>query len=121
MRAFVLLLCAATVAAHPSFARSQTCAAAPAPLDLDGTPQRPVLLTAREVIRAADDPLPEGLTPLQRAMHTRDRIYNGMVSVELSVALNLNGRVESAKPLREPQRFYERAEELEMHRVTTAH
>lgn len=117
MRVLVLLLGAVMATVQTASAKSQVAATAPAPLELDGTPQRPVLLTPLEVIRAADDPLPDGLTPLQRAMQSRDRIYNGMVNVELSVVLSLNGRVESAKPISGPQRFYDRAVELEMHRA----
>ncbi len=113
LRILVLLLCVT----QPILVQSQTVARVPPPFELDGTQQRPVLLTTRQVIRASDDPLPENLTPIQRAMHMRDRIYNGMVSVELSVVIDLNGRVESAKPIRGPQRFYEQATEIETHRA----
>jgi len=117
MRVLVLLLCTVTAWAQPTSDPSQTVASALALLELDGTPQRPVLVTPPFVIRAADDPLSEGLTPSQRAMQPSNRIYDGMVSVELSVVLDLNGRVESAKPIRGPQRFYDQAVELELHRA----
>jgi hypothetical protein len=113
MRILVLLLC--TIAAAAQTAPTQ--APASAPLELDGTQQRPVLLTPQQVIRAADEPQPAGLTLMQRATQAYERIYDGMVNVELSVVINLNGRVESAKPINGPQRFLGQAVEIEMHRA----
>ncbi len=92
-------------------------ATASKPLDLDDTHQRPQLVSQMEAIHAADDPLPANLTPIQRAMHSRDQIYNGMVQVALTVVINLNGRVDSAKPISGPERFYEQATAIEMHRA----
>ena len=117
MRALILLLSAITVTTQTATIHSQTAANTPTVLELDGTSQSPVLLGSREVIRAADDPLPEGSSPLQPVTQRPDRIYNGMLSVELSVVLNGNGRVESAKPISGPQRFYEQAVEIEQHRA----
>lgn len=117
MRIAVLLLCSIAAAAQLPYAQPQAATNAPALLELDGTQQRPVLLTPQQVIRAADDPIPQVGTAIQRAMYMQDRIYNGMVNVELSVVLSLNGRVESAKPIRGPERFYDQAVELEMHRA----
>jgi hypothetical protein len=96
---------------------AQTPATLPAPLELNGAQQRPQPIGPRELIRAADDPLPAKLTPIQRAMHSPLRIENDFVSVEFSVIINLNGRVESAKPIRGPERFYGQAQEIEMHRA----
>ncbi len=71
----------------------------------------------RELIRATDDPLPASLTAILRAMHLRDDIENTFLSVELSVIANRNGRIDSAKPIRGPERFYAQAQEIEMHRA----
>ena len=100
MRIAVLLLCSIAAAAQLPYAQPQAATNAPALLELDGTQQRPVLLTPQQVIRAADDPIPQVGTAIQRAMYMQDRIYNGMVQVELSVVISVNGRVESAKPIR---------------------
>lgn len=96
---------------------AQTVVAPPAPLELDGTQSRPHPIGPRELIRATDDPLPASLTAIHQAMQSRDRIENNFLSVELSVIVNGNGRVESAKPVRGPERFYARAQEIEMHRA----
>ena len=98
-------------------ATAQTAVTPPAVLELDGTQSRPHPIGPQDFIRATDDPLPAGLTAIQRAMHSRDRIENNFLSVELSVIINLNGRVESAKPIRGPERFYAQAQEMEMHRA----
>jgi hypothetical protein len=37
-------------------------------------------------------------------MHSRDRIEDNFLSVELSVIVNLYGRIDSAKPIRGPER-----------------
>lgn len=50
-------------------------------------------------------------------MQSRNRIENGMVSVGFSVVVNLNGRVESAKPINGPSRFYQEATDIEMRRL----
>jgi ankyrin repeat protein len=112
MRILILfvILCTLSTAA-------QTAVTPPAAFELDGTQLRPYPIGLREVIRAADDPLPTSSTALQPAMHSHDRIENNFLSVELSVIVNLNGRIESAKPIRGPERFYAQAQEIEMHRA----
>ena len=116
MRVLLLLLAILAPRADAS-AQTEPGARLPAPLELDQTRQRPVLLGSREVVRASDDPLPAGLTPIQRAIQSRDRIEDGMQQVELSVVLDQNGRVESATPTGGTKRFYEQAAAIEMRRV----
>ncbi len=94
----------------------QISASGMALLELDGTQRHPVLLSPLEEIHAADEPLDHNATPIERASNTDGRIYDNLIGVELSVVLNMNGRVESAKPLRGSERFYEQAVALEMHR-----
>ena len=112
MRILLLLeiFCTLSIAA-------QTAVTQPAALELDGTRLRPHPIGPRELIRATDDPLPASLTAIQRAMHSPERIENNFLSVELSVIVNLNGRIESAKAIRGPERFYAQAQEIEMHRA----
>jgi hypothetical protein len=105
-----VILCTLSTAA-------QTAVTPPAALELDGTQSRPHPIGPRELIRATDDPLPASLTAIQRAMHSRERIENNFLSVELSVIVNPNGRIDSAKPIRGPERFYAQAQEIEMHRA----
>jgi ankyrin repeat protein len=84
------------------------------PVDVDLYGDHIKLLSPLEVIRAEDDPQPQGLTPIQRAMHSRDRIFDNMVSIDLDVIVNENGIVESAKPINGPRRFYDQAQAIEM-------
>lgn len=96
--------------ALPSVA--QTAVTPPAAFELDGTQQRPHPIGPREIIRVSEDP-----PSMQRSKQFRDRIENNFVSVELSVIVNLNGRVESAEPIRGQERFYAQAQEIEMRRA----
>ncbi len=82
-------------------------------------PTQAKLITPREVIHAKDEPEPPdaSLTPIQRAMQVRERIYNNMVAVEFEVVINQNGRVESAHAIDGPKAFYEQAEAIEMRRA----
>lgn len=84
------------------------------PVDVELYSDHIKLLSPVEVIRAEDDPEPPELTPIQRAMQSRNRIFDNMVSVQLDVVVNENGIVESAKPIDGPQRFYDQAMAIEM-------
>ncbi|HEX5284404.1 MAG TPA: ankyrin repeat domain-containing protein [Bryocella sp.] len=85
------------------------------PVDVDLYRGHVKQISPEEVIRAEDDPAPasSNLTPIQRAMHLRNRIFDNMVQVQLDVIVNENGRVESAKPIDGPQQFYQRAQAIE--------
>lgn len=88
------------------------------PVELE-YPNLPRLLTPREAIHAEDrqDPEDSKLTPIQRAIKSRDKIFDNMVSVGMEIVINENGRVDSAKPVSGPDRFYEQAQDIEMHRA----
>ena len=117
MRSLVMLLCTICAAIPAGLAQAPSAAGQPSPVELDGTRQQATLLTPREAIRAADDPLPAGLTARERASRSGDRITNGMVNVRLSVIIDQSGHVESARPTTGPERLYPQAVELELRRV----
>lgn len=114
MRIAAALLCFASISASTQTSRPLT-----PPVDVDFYRDHVRQISPEEVIRAKDDPQPDSssLTPIQRAMQSRDRIYDNMVSVEFDVIVNENGRVESATPTGGPQRFYAQAQAIELRKV----
>jgi ankyrin repeat protein len=119
MRIRALIVFAACASLLP-FAYAQT-SPDPRPI-VEISPQiRVHRITPRPVIHADDPPEANdpSLTPIQRAMHHQDLIFNNMLSVDFEVVVNENGRVESAHPISGPQRFYAQAEDLELHQAFT--
>jgi ankyrin repeat protein len=101
-----------------SLLHAQTPSPEPPPVDV-AYPHLPVLVTPRIAIHADEEPPPAGapLTPTQQSARFQERIFGNILSVNVSVIVNQNGRVDSAHATYGPKRFFAQAEEIALQRA----